>query len=102
VARELPARLEAPRKKGRRSVREEWLSRLQAAQWIHGCGATIADEAAALASEDDFDALFAAAALLRCVVENVPLASDLVDGRAEGGILGTDAVRWTDRSRRAG
>jgi hypothetical protein len=102
VARELPARPEAPRSKGRRSVREEWLSRLQSASWIHGGGVTIADEAAALVSEDDFDALFAAAALLRCVVENVSLTSDLVDGRAEGGILGTEGVRWAHRSQGAG
>ena len=98
VARELPARPEAPRKKARRSVREDWLSRLRAAPWSRS-GVTIADESAALSSEDDFDALFAAAALLRCVVEGVPLASDHVDGRAEGGILGTEAVRWTDRTK---
>jgi hypothetical protein len=99
TARELPTRPEAPRKKARRSVREDWLSRLRTAPWIRGGGVTIADEAAALSSEDDFDALFAAAALLRCVVESVPLASDHADGRAEGGILGTEAVRWTDRTK---
>ena len=98
VAEELPARSEAPRRKDRRSVREAWLSRLQSASWIHGGGVTIADVASALASEDDFDALFTAAALLRCVVENVPLPAHLVDGRAEGGILGTEGVQWAHRS----
>jgi len=99
VARELPTPPEAPRNKALRSVREDWLSRLRAAPWIHGGGVTIAQEAAALSSEDDFDALFAAAALLRCVVEGVPLATDHVDERAEGGILGTEAVRWRDRTK---
>jgi hypothetical protein len=58
----------------------------------------MSNEAAALSNDDDFDALFAAAALLRCVLENVPLAADLVDRRSEGGILGTEAVRWRNRS----
>lgn len=98
VAPELPARPEVPRKKSERSVREEWVSRLLAAPWIRRFDVGIPDEAAALSSEDDFDSLFTAAALLRCLVENVPLASVVVDGRAEGGILGTDAVMWKDRA----
>jgi len=97
VAEELPARRQEPRRKGRREAREQWLWRLRSARWLGACGATVANEAAALSSEDDFDALFAAAALLRCVVEDVPLASDGADGRAEGAILGTEAVSWKDR-----
>lgn len=96
VAPELPTRPKVPRKKSDRSEREEWVSRLRAAPWIHRFDVRIADEAAAISSEDDFDSLFTAAALLRCLVENVPLASDVVDARAEGGILGTDAVMWRD------
>lgn len=92
VAPELPARLAIPRRKGDRAVREDWLSRLSGAPWRRRFGVAISDEAVALSSEDDFDALFAAAALLRCLLENLPLASAPFDPRAEGGILGSRAA----------
>ena len=50
------------------------------------------DDERAVGSEDDFDSLFPAAALLRCLLENVPLAGGSVDARAEGGIVGTEAI----------
>jgi hypothetical protein len=49
----------------------------------------------ALDSADAFDALMAAAALLRCVLEGeAPSVGE--DGVAEGGILGSGAVRLLD------
>lgn len=92
VAPTLPTRREAPQKKSDRSVRQLWVSRLRAAQWLQSFDVTIGEQERALASEDDFDSMFTAAALLRCALENVPLASSIVDARAEGGILGTGAI----------
>jgi Uma2 family endonuclease len=79
--------------KTRRAVREAALESLGAADWVRAHGVEIADTAAALASEDDFDALIAAAALLRCALEGTPLSDPaLEDPVAEGGILGTGSV----------
>jgi hypothetical protein len=50
-----------------------------------------ADLAVALESADAFDALMAAAALLRCVLEGEVLSAG-EDGVADGGILGSGAV----------
>lgn len=98
VSPSVPARLETPRRKRDRSVREEWLARLRDASWIRRFEVKIADGELAASSEHDFDSLFTAAALLRCVVEGISLASGDVDRNAEGGILGTEAVMWKDRA----
>ena len=92
VAPTLPTRREAPRKKGEASVREMWVSRFRASQWLKRFSVTILDDERAVGSEDDFDSMFTAAALLRCLLENVPLAGGSVDARAEGGIVGTEAI----------
>lgn len=48
------------------------------------------------ASEDDFDACVAAAALLRCVFEDVPLAPACIeDPKGEGAMLGTGNIDLT-------
>ena len=92
VAPTPPTRREAPRKKGEASVREMWVSRFRASQWLKRVSVTILDDERAVGSEDDFDSMFTAAALLRCLLENVPLAGGSVDARAEGGIVGTEAI----------
>jgi hypothetical protein len=90
---ELPA---APTSLGKRqpAVREAALVRLQRARWRRELGLRLSDLAAARASEDDFDALFLGAALLRLHVEKLPLAHWLVDPIAEGGTLATGGVRY--------
>ena len=55
-------------------------------------GVTIENLTEAETNEDDFDACVTAAALLRCVLEHLPLYASPLDTRAEGGILGTGSV----------
>jgi hypothetical protein len=76
-----------------RDVRREALERLRRSTWVktHGVRLNVADLAVALESADAFDALMAAAALLRCVLEGEPLSAG-EHGVAEGGILGSGAV----------
>lgn len=99
---DLPA---APMKKTDRDVRSVWTAALKRAEWIRRSGVRLADLSAAIASEDDFDALFAVAALFRCVLEDLPLTTDAaVDDVAEGGILaaGITRLRMDGRYPRAG
>lgn len=87
----LADRLPAPPRalaKTRRDVRAEALGRLDRASWPREHGVDLGSLAAARASEDDFDALLTAAALVRLAVEGRPLSGELVDPCAEGGILG--------------
>ena len=92
---QLPAPL-ARLGKTRESVRVEALARLREAAWVRRCGVVISDEAHARASEDDFDALLTAAALVRLVRESRPLSCELVDPTAEGGILATGAIEFRE------
>lgn len=85
--------------KTKRAAREAALARLEHATWIAMAGVELPDLSAAMASEDDFDALLTAAALTRAQVEGLPLSCDLVDPLAEGGMLATGRVelppmRW--------
>jgi predicted kinase len=78
--------------KTKRDIREKVLQELKSASWIEDNGVVLGDQDAAEASEDDFDALLTAAALLRYVLTNQPLFDpDLVDS-IEGGILGVRSV----------
>ncbi len=75
------------------SARREAIRELQDARWVRALGVSIADLGAAQDSEDNFDACITAAALLRCVLEEVPLCStSLSSDHAEGGILGSGAI----------
>ena len=61
--------------------------------WVGRHGVELGDLARARADEDDFDALFVAAAVLRCVLEKRPLwRGDRVDGTAEGSMLLTGVL----------
>jgi hypothetical protein len=64
----------------------------RSAQWVERFDVRISDEERVVGSEDDFDSMFSAAALLRCVLENVPLAAVRVDRCFEGGILCAEAI----------
>ncbi len=74
--------------KTKRTARESALKELGAADWIRSCDVSIEGRDLALGSEDAFDAMFSAAALLRITLECRPLDSDLDDPVAEGGIVG--------------
>ena len=74
--------------KTRHEPRNEMCNRLSEAAWVKTYGAKIGDLDRARANEDDFDALFTAAAVLRCALEHVPLTTpDRVDHVAEGAML---------------
>lgn len=96
LARALPV---LPRSvaKTQRGVRAHALTRLLGLEWTRAAKLRVAEgaRAAALASEDDFDALVTAAALVRLVDEERALSCELVDPIAEGGILGTGGIAWS-------
>ncbi|MYE23204.1 MAG: hypothetical protein F4Y01_04580 [Gammaproteobacteria bacterium] len=93
LADELPASALAwPKSKA--AARAEGCERLVRAGWIDGHGVRLDHLECARANEDDFDALFTAAAVLRCVVERRALvSSEWVDEVAEGGMLLAGPVR---------
>jgi hypothetical protein len=61
---------------------------LQTSAWIAGFGVALNDLPAAVASEDDFDALMTVTALLRLTLAGRPLTRSPPDRVCEGGILG--------------
>lgn len=75
------------------AIRRAAIASLRAALWVRSLDVRLEDLTQAEASEDDFDACITAAALLRCVLENVPLCPRQMEAAAsEGGILGTGSV----------
>lgn len=69
------------------------LQQLRSAEWARRASVDFLDLDSALASEDDFDALMSAAALLRLVIEDHPLERDARRGaRIEGGVLGEAGI----------
>jgi hypothetical protein len=75
------------------TVRGYAIKVLQRAEWVRALSVSIEDIEAAEANEDDFDACLTAAALLRCVLEEVPLCPAILNSaQAEGGMLGTAAI----------
>jgi 8-oxo-dGTP diphosphatase len=78
--------------KGVSSERRRRLDELQRMPWFRGVSLEAGDLEAAAVCEDDFDALFQAAANVRLIESSTPLSSSLVDARWEGGILGTGGV----------
>jgi len=102
--RHRPVRLE----KRRPIVRRDSLDELSGTAWVREYGIRIADRNHALDSDDAFDALMSAAALMRCLLEGTPLGGQDDDPLAEGGILGcgslvleSPAPLVLDRPRRA-
>jgi hypothetical protein len=79
--------------KTRRPARQSAISRLSASDWFASREIICNDFDAAIASEDDFDALISAAALMRLFIENAPIESPAtVDPIAEGGVLGAASL----------
>ncbi len=75
------------------AVRREAIAALRIAEWVRSLSVDLEDLDQAEANEDDFDACVTAAALLRCILERVPLCpARLQSPAAEGGMLGTGSV----------
>ena len=71
--------------------------------WIAKHRVTLENLSEALASEDDFDAMIAAAALLRCAIEGLPFSAvEHHDPIAEGAILGTGTIDLSLRETKFG
>lgn len=87
----LAQRLPAPPRwlaKTKPAVRVQALDELVSSDWIGSLSVRLSGLEHALGSENDFDALVTAAAVLRLVLDERPLAtSERVDPVAEGGIL---------------
>lgn len=70
------------------------IARLLAQRWVRECGVQFEDAEPETMTEDAFDALVSAAALLRCVLEGAPLGWSGADV-FEGGILALDNLDLT-------
>jgi len=80
-------------KKTKQPAREDAIERLLPAPWVANHRVTLLDTEQAIANEDDFDALFSAAALLRLYLEDAPFESSGSDElRVEGDILGSGSI----------
>lgn len=80
-------------KKTKQSAREDAIGRLLPAPWIANHRVSLLDIEEAAADEDDFDALFSAAALLRLYLDRAPFeSSDSDELRIEGDILGSGSI----------
>ena len=74
--------------KRNRAQRIKACKRFAAADWVREGGVELPDLKEARADEDDFDALFTAAAVLRCAVESVPIVFPRwIDNKVEGSML---------------
>ena len=81
--------------KSRVATRHQAIRCLLSQSWVHDWGVALHDTDAALADENEFDALVTAAGLLRLVIEEESLsASVFEDPVAEGGILGTGTINF--------
>jgi hypothetical protein len=80
-------------------VRRSAVQRIQSTKWVRELEVEIEDCDYAEANEDDFDACLTAAALLRCVLEKLPMTCPIDSPRVEGGILGTGSVNMALRER---
>lgn len=79
--------------KGQRAARERACDRLQQARWVTSSGVDLGNCARASDNEDDFDAWITAAAVLRCVIEAIPLSNPVwIDSEAEGSMLLAGAI----------
>jgi hypothetical protein len=91
LSAKLPAKL-LPLAKTQRQVRCRAVAELQRAAWVAAAALDLRDAAAAVESEDDFDAMITAAAIVRLCAERAPLSCELVDRLSEGGILPTGMI----------
>ncbi len=88
-----------------RAIRATYVDRLASADWVRAGAVRFEATARAVDDEDDFDAMFSAAALLRCVLRGHPLDRlplDPVEGgilAAEGSILGLASIDFSARPR---
>jgi hypothetical protein len=74
--------------KTHRKARELACDRLQSAAWVRQAGVDLGDLEPARRDEDAFDSHLMAAAMLRCVLDDVPLGHPgWIDPDAEGGML---------------
>jgi hypothetical protein len=90
---EAAARPQLKVKKTDGAVRSVALAKLLRTQWVQRNAIQIENVDFAAGNEDDFDACITCAALLRCVVEQLPLCSSVqATDAAEGGILGTGTI----------
>lgn len=95
LAKTLPTPL-LPIAKTRQVERQNALAQLQDSDWVISWQVVLQDVDAALSNEDDFDALFSAAALLRMVLENSPLEGPHdVNATIEGSVLGAASLTAT-------
>lgn len=78
--------------KTQRAARESAIGALEKLSWPRRLNIELRDFDCARQSEDDFDALLTAGALLRLVLEGQPLSCEPVDPRSEGGILATGGI----------
>ncbi len=86
--------------KTKKEQREEACERLETANWVASNKIGLGDLDALIGSEDDFDAHLTAAAVMRCVIERLPLTSQYWDDPiAEGSMLLLGTVDPTLRGR---
>lgn len=92
LAKNIPAPLMSLGKT-RQGSRQDALARLQDSDWVASSQIVLQDLDAALSNEDDFDALFSAAALLRMVIETSPIEAPAdTCSTVEGSILGAASL----------
>ncbi|MDX6369313.1 MAG: hypothetical protein QOG93_815 [Gaiellaceae bacterium] len=87
LSAELPAKPRAL-SKTKQPTRAAEVINLQTSLWLADSGVSLNDLPAAVASEDDFDALMTVTALLRLTLAGRPLTHSTPDCVCEGGILG--------------
>jgi len=98
LAKSLPAPL-LPIAKTKEHARRAAIEELRDNHWLARQRVIVTDFDAAIANEDDFDALLSAAALTRMLLEDAPIESpETTDDIAEGGVLG--AASLTTRVKR--
>ncbi|MDE2851454.1 MAG: hypothetical protein OXP74_12690 [Acidobacteriota bacterium] len=86
--------------KTKQQPRNDACNLLAASKWVTTYGVNLGDLDSARNDEDDFDALFTAAAVLRCALEHTSLTTpDWMDHIAEGAMLLAGPVDPTRRSR---
>ena len=92
LAESLPAPLLSIAKT-KEHARRETVAEFRKSDWLTRQRVTITDFDAAMANEDDFDALLSAAALTRILLEDAPFESpETTDNVAEGGVLGAASL----------
>ena len=85
--------------KTKETARRQAVAELRGSGWLTSHRVTITDVDDAIANEDDFDALFSAAALTRVLLEKARFESpETTDRVAEGGVLGAASLMAKTRA----